>query len=256
MPLGWKVVAFWRRKAFQCPLELQEYSRQPWSEEFRAAQRLSWPAGRAGDGEAGTPVTDVGHRPQDLSVIDCPGSDSPVSGQAGSVEATHRPSGGTLMQNCSGTQELRTILDTTTVGDLPLQGYPLLQPTLPVIDAVHEMRRARHGSALVCDEGRLAGIFTERDFLCVVSRGTTDKTLAEVMTPHPTTVTTDDSLLTATRLMDQGGHRRLPVVDAQQRPVGILDVKAVSNFIVEHFPEAIYNQAAHAQLIARHREGA
>jgi len=161
------------------------------------------------------------------------------------------------MQDSSDTQELRSILDATMVGELSLGGHPLLSPTLSVMDAVYEMRRARHGSAIVCENDKVVGIFTERDFLQVVAEQALEKSLREAMTVNPTTVTTNDSLLTATRLMDHGGHRRVPVVDATTgSPVGILDVKSVSNFIVEHFPEAIYNQAAHAQLIARHREGA
>jgi hypothetical protein len=38
--------------------------------------------------------------------------------------------------------------------------------------------------------------------------------------------------------------------------VAIIDVKALVHFLVEHFPAAIYNQASHAQLIAKDREGA
>lgn len=160
------------------------------------------------------------------------------------------------MKDLPSTQELRSILDATRVGELTLTGYPLLQPSLPVMQAVLEMRRARHGSALVCEGEQLVGIFTERDFLQVIAEDRLQETLANVMTRNPKTVTTQDTLLTAARLMDEGGHRRLPVVDGQGCAVGVLDVKAVSHFVVEHFPEAIYNQAAHAQLLARHREGA
>lgn len=160
------------------------------------------------------------------------------------------------MDNATGSLELRAILDSTPIGDLPLSGYPVLAPTQLLAEAVREMRRCRHGSALVCENDRLVGIFTERDFLRVIAGGDPQRTVGEVMTPDPKFVTTADSLLKATRLMDEGGYRRVPVVKADGRPAGILDVKGISHFIVEHFPEAVYNQAAHAQLIARHREGA
>jgi predicted transcriptional regulator len=80
--------------------------------------------------------------------------------------------------------------------------------------------------------------------------------LSEVMTKSPQTVTADATLYDVIRLMDKGGYRRLPVVDATGLPVGIVDVKSIVHFLVEHFPAAVYNQASHAQLLAKHREGA
>ena len=151
---------------------------------------------------------------------------------------------------------LQGILDTITVGDLTRSGYPTLSPDDTVTEAIGAMRQSRHGSAVVCKDGALVGIFTERDLLRVIRENRVDSLVSDVMTVNPQTVTTSDPLITATRLMDQGGYRRLPVLDDDGHPVGVLDVKAIMHRIVEHFPEAVYNQAAHAQLIARHREGA
>lgn len=153
--------------------------------------------------------------------------------------------------------ELHGILTSTRVGELVLSIRPALEPEDPVSAAAAEMRSASHGSALVCENGRLVGIFTERDLLGVLGSGRGLETpLRDVMTAAPRTVTVTDTLFDAMRWMDEGGYRRLPVVDRESRPVGIVDVKTVAHFIVEHYPAAIYNQAAHEQLIARHREGA
>jgi CBS domain-containing protein len=152
--------------------------------------------------------------------------------------------------------ELKGLLETVTVGDLTRSGYPVLEPRQTVRDAVAAMRQCRHGSAIVCENGRLVGIFTERDLLRVLRDGGVESSMADVMTRDPRTVVTTDSLSTATAVMDRGGYRRLPVLDPDGKPVGVLDVKAIIHRVVEHFPDAIYNQATHAQLIARHREGA
>jgi CBS domain-containing protein len=153
--------------------------------------------------------------------------------------------------------ELRSILISTRLGELTLASWPTLTPRDSVAAAAERMRAEGHGSALVCSEGRLVGIFTERDLLRVIANGR-DLTmpLGEVMTSEPRTVTTETTLFEATNLMDEGGYRRLPVVDGDGRAVGIVDVKTVTHFLVEHFPAAVYNQASHAQLLARHREGA
>jgi CBS domain-containing protein len=153
--------------------------------------------------------------------------------------------------------ELRSILNSTKVGELTIPVRQTLKPTDTVRAAAEEMRQESHGSALVWAEGKLVGIFTERDLLKVIGSGKSLETpLAEVMTAGPQTVTTDDTLFEATRMMDTGGYRRLPVVDPSGEPVGFVDVKAISHFLVEHFSSAVHTQAAHAQLIAKEREGA
>ncbi len=152
---------------------------------------------------------------------------------------------------------LRNVLECNRVGQLTLKEVPILGPHDSMADAAAEMRAHSHGSALVCDAGKLVGVFTERDLLKSIARGTApDSPLSQVMTTKPQTITPDDTLLSVIGLMDHGGYRRLPVTDAAGRPVGIVDVKTVVHFLVEHFPAAVYNQASHAQLTAKDREGA
>ena len=76
------------------------------------------------------------------------------------------------------------------------------------------------------------------------------------MTSNPHTLSTDDTLLDAVRLMDQGGYRRLPIVEADACAVGIVDVKTVMNFVVDHVPATVYNQASNALLSVSRAEGA
>ena len=153
--------------------------------------------------------------------------------------------------------ELNSILSSTSVGELTLKIRATLSPSAPVSTAASEMRQRSDGSALICDDNKLVGIFTERDLMRMIDAGRDLETpLQDVMTAEPQTVTTDDSLFDAIQLMDEGGYRRVPVVDSNGFPVGVVDVKTVVHFLVQHFPEAVYNQASHAQLIAKHREGA
>jgi CBS domain-containing protein len=110
---------------------------------------------------------------------------------------------------------------------------------------------------MVCRDRKLVGIFTERDLMKLLAAGKSlDLPLSQVMTAGPRTVALDDDLMTVIQLMDGGGYRRLPVVDSSGSPVGIVDVKSVVHFLVEHFPKAVYNQAPRALLNARDREGA
>ena len=153
---------------------------------------------------------------------------------------------------------LRQVLSSTKIGQLTIKSVPTLNTQETVAEAANQMRSHSHGSALVCEEsGKLTGVITERDLLRLISTGKSLQTpLGSVMTGHPQTVTLDDELLKVIQLMDQGNYRRLPVVDAKGLPVGIIDVKTVVHFLVEHFPSAVYNQASTAQQTAKNREGA
>jgi CBS domain-containing protein len=119
-----------------------------------------------------------------------------------------------------------------------------------VADAVELMRRDNVGCILVCEADRLVGLFTERDLMTrvlAVGKPLTHP-IAEVMTAEPISVLAKDSIRMAIRKMKAGGHRHLPVVDEANRPTGILSVKAVVRYLVEHYPAAVYNQPPTGQL--------
>jgi CBS domain-containing protein len=84
----------------------------------------------------------------------------------------------------------------------------------PAIEAINKMREAHVGCALVIDEGKLLGIFTERD---VLNKLTGKKALAattavkELMSANPETLRETDSVATALSKMSMGRYRHIPV---------------------------------------------
>jgi CBS domain-containing protein len=114
----------------------------------------------------------------------------------------------------------------------------------PVAEAIELLRRERVGCLLVVRDGKLAGIFTERDLLTRVLAPGKPFTAAvgDVMTADPVTVQPKDPIRVAVKRMQAGGYRHLPVVDEESRPVGVLSVKRVVHYLVEHFPHTVYNQ--------------
>ncbi len=112
------------------------------------------------------------------------------------------------------------------VPDIMEEGRDLLElpATASVYDAACAMRDWSVGAVLITDQGRLTGIFTERDVINrVVASDREPKTtpLAEVMTKDPTTISPKATALEALRLMEDGSYRHLPVV-AGKRLVGII----------------------------------
>ncbi len=113
-----------------------------------------------------------------------------------------------------------------TVRDIIEEGRDLLE--LPagasVRDAAQAMRDWDVGAVLVTENGRLAGIFTERDLVNRViacDRDPESTPLFEVMTRDPDTISPEATALEALRLMEDGGYRHVPVV-AEGRLVGIV----------------------------------
>lgn len=132
-----------------------------------------------------------------------------------------------------------------------------VQPSQTVAEAVALMREKGVGCLLVCEQEQVVGVFTERDLLRRVLAQGKPLTLpiADCMTRDPVTVHPKDSIGTAVRRMQQGGYRHLPVV-IDGKPVGVLSVKRIIHYLVEHFPEAVYNLPPEPDAIQHEREGA
>jgi CBS domain-containing protein len=133
-----------------------------------------------------------------------------------------------------------------------------IAPHKSVIEAVELMRRERVGCLLVCEGERLLGIFTERDLLqrVLAANQPLSRPVSEFMTPDPVKVHAKESISAAVRHMEVGGYRHLPVVDKAGLPVGLLSVKRIVHYLVEHFPGTVYNLPPDPSVVPQEREGA
>ena len=113
----------------------------------------------------------------------------------------------------------------------------LAEPAMTVRKAAEAMANGGVGAALVVDNGKLVGIFTERDIVFrVVARGldSTKTTLGEVMTRDPKTIAPDKSFGVAMLLMHESKFRHLPIVD-NDVPVGIVSSRSALDPELEEF---------------------
>ncbi|MEB3291735.1 MAG: CBS domain-containing protein [Synechococcales bacterium] len=103
--------------------------------------------------------------------------------------------------------------------------------TDPVRQLFYQMQVAQSSSVLICQDGKLVGIFTERDALRATATGLDlDQTPAQaVMTPHPHCLSIDAqiSLFAIVHQFRQYRIRHLPVVDEHHRPLGIVTVRSL-----------------------------
>ncbi len=102
-----------------------------------------------------------------------------------------------------------------------------LAPSASVREAAKLMSENHIGALLVMDEGRLAGIFTERDALNRVlaeGREADSTPLSEVMTRDPVTLSPQTAATQALRLMGEVGFRHLPVVE-NDKVYGVISLR-------------------------------
>ncbi len=117
-------------------------------------------------------------------------------------------------------------MNVRTMSDIVRDQRPLEMPaTSTVHEACKQMRERRVGAVLVTGANHhLLGIFTGRDAVCRVlaeGRHASHTKLADVMTPAPSTMPPGRNAVEALRLMQDGGFRHLPVVEAG-KVVGIV----------------------------------
>jgi CBS domain-containing protein len=110
-------------------------------------------------------------------------------------------------------------------------------PDTSAAEAAQRMVSQQVGAMLVVDQGRLLGIFTERDALVkLIAQGRDPRAtrLADVMTPAPMTVSPGTTYGHALSLMHKHRLRHLPVV-ADGKPVGIVSARDALDPEMEEF---------------------
>lgn len=104
----------------------------------------------------------------------------------------------------------------------------------PVSEIARMMKTDDIGAVPVGRDDKLLGMVTDRDIaLRVVAQGRNpDKTRAEeVMTEHIIYCRTNETVEDAIHLMDQKKIRRLPVIDSNDRLVGMLSLGDIAHAV-------------------------
>jgi CBS domain-containing protein len=111
------------------------------------------------------------------------------------------------------------------VGDCMRKGVVTLKATDTAADAAKIMKRHRIGSIVVTKDQKAVGIVTETDMAYKVVAGglNPEKTpLNKIMSSPLKTTKADDKISDVAGLMREHKIKRVPVVDAEQRLVGII----------------------------------
>ena len=123
---------------------------------------------------------------------------------------------------------------------------------ITVVDAARLMKKKSVGAVMVVkDNGRLAGIFTERDALFrVLAEGRDPKTtrLSDVMTAQPQTITPEKPFGHALLMMYESGFRHVPVVE-DGKPVGMVSARDVLGPELQEFESELQRRTRIGEIL-------
>lgn len=148
-----------------------------------------------------------------------------------------------------------------TVGEAMTTSVLTLAPDTRTGDAVAILRRHGVGGAPVVEAGRVVGVATVSDLTALAPRphatgpflrplrGRPDWSVRDVMTQSVIVAAQDDRLADAVVRMDDARVDRLPVVDRDGRPVGILAREDVVGAVARAVRTAAVVPAAHRTVL-------
>ena len=116
------------------------------------------------------------------------------------------------------------------ISEVMTRSVETVRPDQSAQEAASFMLRAEAGSIPVCEEDRVIGMITDRD---IAVRGVAegrgpDCTVRELMSDRIICAREDDSVEDVAQRMSEAQVRRLPVVDEQERLVGIVSLGDLS----------------------------
>ena len=122
------------------------------------------------------------------------------------------------------------------------QDLSFLKPDDSVSSAIDLMTDRKIGAVLIAEEGRLAGIFTERDVLHRLVKAKKDLVntpLRDVMTADPLCVQPDAPALAALQIMSEKGFRHLPVITQEGEIAGIVSIRDLYGAVLAELEEDV-----------------
>lgn len=133
---------------------------------------------------------------------------------------------------------LEQALADETVATLQTTPYAAVTPATSVAEALKKLVGDQIACLLVEEDGKLVGVFSDRDVLDKVALewdATKDRPVRDLMTSDPVYVYDTQPASAVLTVMAVSGYRHVPVVDVNRNVRGIVSPQRVTRFLREHF---------------------
>jgi len=154
-----------------------------------------------------------------------------------------------------GPSDLESVLLQDSLGEIEVNRALVIDESSSIYEAVRVMRQHRQPCVLITRAGKLVGIFTEHDVMMKI----VDTGIDLKRTPVGTYMTADPAdagVAYALNKMVVDGFHRLPLVDAEGRPTGVVSMRNIIAYISTFFPREVLNLPRNPPGSFRKREGA
>lgn len=120
--------------------------------------------------------------------------------------------------------------------------YVCIEPSTPLSQAIELMKGDEGGCAIVCEQGRVIGVFTERDLLMKIVGEEVEMNapVSNWMSTAVSTLTPDATVGDAVSMMNEKSFRNIPLVKDGQL-VGSISVFDVIFYLAESYPKETMN---------------
>ncbi|HXD32585.1 MAG TPA: CBS domain-containing protein [Pyrinomonadaceae bacterium] len=134
--------------------------------------------------------------------------------------------------------------------------YVCIDPITPLAAAIAAMKKDEGGCAIVCENQRVVGIFTERDLLTKIVGADVDlqSPVSQWMSPVVSTLTRDATIGDAVAMMNEKSFRNIPLVK-EGKLVGSISVFDVISYLAESYPKETMNLPPNSDQIMTHEDG-
>jgi len=128
------------------------------------------------------------------------------------------------------------------VSVLTTDDYVIVSPFTSLSQAIEAMKSDEGGCVIVSDDGRVAGIFTERDLLTKVLGNDVDleSPIKMWMQTNVETLTPEATVGDAVRLMNERSFRNIPLVRNGELK-GSISVFDIITYLAECYPKTTMN---------------
>ncbi|HJL77755.1 MAG TPA: CBS domain-containing protein [Candidatus Marinimicrobia bacterium] len=138
------------------------------------------------------------------------------------------------------------------------KGCLSLQEDTSLREVVNQFQIKNIGCAILTKDGKISGIFTERDILLNVLGRKLDlekEIVKDFMTKNPQVLLPTDPVSFALNKMVDGGFRNIPIVDEKRKPIGQISILDVVHHLGQYFHEEILNLPPEPLRKQNRREG-
>lgn len=130
-------------------------------------------------------------------------------------------------------------------------------PQTPLSEVIQLMVEAKSGYAVISENEKVVGIFTETDVTRKILSQSIDlnSPVSSFMTSNPTLLTPTDTVGEAIDIMAKKTIYHLPLVDENTKLKGMLSVRTLIRFLAEYYPNEVYNLPPDPSQVASESEG-